>query len=103
MNKQKITKKMIQMYQNYKNSENWSVTDAYASPSCKKMEIEKEIKKEMQAQNGTDYKICTKNINCFTCAYKIQKEQNIYLVYHTPTTKNIFKIFENGRELINEQ
>lgn len=88
----KLTKKQIQMLENYEKSMDYSLRQVYGSFSYEKQRIFDEISKEMENNDGFNLKITTYSKFVFTCAYTILKNESKFLVYHTPTKRHEFEI-----------
>lgn len=78
----------IQAY-DYGKQRDWnSVKDCYGRPSQTKINIENDIKKEMEKIDGYGYHVCTRNGWMFTCGYLYKDSFGCErLIYHTPTHK----------------
>ena len=78
-----MTKKQLQMVNNYYNSTMHDIYDLYDRPSYYKIRAEQMILNEMLDNNGYDYRICGGNSCTFSCAYRMIKGNHEILVYHT--------------------
>lgn len=85
MNKKRLTKQEMNWINQYADSSCFSVDEAYGRPSQTKRDIETEIKYHMrQYFNGFDYRILSKNGFRFTCAFKYESGDNLFLCVCTP-------------------
>lgn len=73
---------------NYKNSDCYSVEEAYSRPSTRKLSIEENIKKKMWAMGGHSYKVLGANSSFFTCGY-LNKDCTVLYI---ETAYNTFEI-----------
>ena len=87
-----MTKKQMQMLNNYNRSKDYSLAHAYGRYSRAKERAEYLIREEQNQNNGYDFRITTHSITMFTCAYRMKKGNEEYLVYHTPTNRYEFQI-----------
>lgn len=74
------------IYERYKRSNMYDLTDLYKSYSVFKARAEKEIKTEMEKVGGWSYKVLGGSFMQFSCAYLVHNKNdnnNLYLIYHT--------------------
>ena len=91
----KLTQKQLDMLRNYYNSSATSLHDVYKSWSDAKEQAFKYCLQDMKEHNGQDMRITGANGFTFSCAYRINREDGEYLVYHTPCNRFEFKYMED--------
>lgn len=93
----KLTKRQIQMINNYKYARYYSVDECYEKASYEKQRAENIILNEMYKNKGYNYRICGFNSMTFSCAYRYKdKDCMEHLVYHTAYNKFDFIIGIGG-------
>lgn len=90
----KLTQKQLDMLRNYYNSSKTSLHDVYKSWSDAKEQAFKYCLRDMKEHDGQDMRITGANGFTFSCAYRINREDGEYLVYHTPCNRFEFKYME---------
>lgn len=80
-----MTKKELEVIRNYKNSDTYSIYEAYERPSYNKERTFEVILREMDEKNGYGMRILSKNTFVYTCAYRFEENGKEYLRYHTPS------------------
>ncbi|MBO7691077.1 MAG: hypothetical protein J6T10_00405 [Methanobrevibacter sp.] len=86
MKKTRLTKQERYWIEQYLNSTETCVEQAYGRPSDSKKSIEFTIKYQMINKfNGKDYRILSHNGWNFSCAFKVEDERGIYLIVFTPS------------------
>ena len=64
-----------------------SIYTAYAKPSSKKVIAFEIILDEMSIVGGYGMKITGAGSDIFSCAYKLNVNEKVYLIYHTPVNR----------------
>ena len=89
-----LNKKQEEMFQRYCNSSATSLHDVYKSWSDAKERAFGYCLRDMKEHDGQDMRITGANGYTFSCAYRINREDGEYLVYHTPYNRFEFKYME---------
>lgn len=89
-----LNKKERQMLNAYRASQNYTLNNVYKSPSKKKREAYSACIADMIRNDGFDMRITFATTYQFSCAYRIKREDGIYLVYHTRCNRFEFQIAE---------
>lgn len=63
--------------------------DCYTQPSATKIRAYSDIEHEMYRQDGCGLTVISYNTHMFTCAYLESVENEMYLVYHTATKREL--------------
>lgn len=95
-----MNKKQERIYNQWLKSNNLNLYDCYKKPSQAKLDEERRIMYSCRKMKGKRLRILSYNTYCFTCAYAIEKDGKIKLIWHSPYHTEIFEIPSNGKELI---
>lgn len=90
----KLTQKQLDMYRRYCNSYCDTLHAIYKLPSDDKIEAYKECIADMHRNDGYDMRITAWTTFWFSCAYRVDREDGRYLVYHTRRNRFEFQIME---------
>lgn len=85
------------MYRKYCLSNKDELHDVYKSWSNDKEEAFKACLSDMKRNDGYDMRITAATTFEFSCAYRIAREDGIYLVYHTRCNRFEFQITEEAK------
>ena len=89
-----LTQKQEDMFRKYCNSSATSLHSVYKSWSDKKEEAFKACLSDMKRNNGYDMRITGASPNFFLCAYRTNRDDGAYLVYHTYANRFEFQFME---------
>lgn len=94
----KLTQKQLKMYRRYWNSYCDELPAIYKLPrmacSTNKIEAYKACIADMHRNDGYDMRITAWTTFWFSCAYRVDREDGRYLVYHTRRNRFEFQIME---------
>lgn len=90
-----LTQKQENMFRKYCNSSATSLHDVYKTWSNDKEEAFKYCLSDMKEHGGQDMRITSASPNFFSCAYRINRDDGAYLVYHTYANRFEFKYMED--------
>lgn len=93
-----LTKKQNLMYRRYCLSNKDELHDVYKTWSAEKEEAFKACLSDMKHHGGQDMRITGASPNFFSCAYRINREDGAYLVYHTHCNRFEFKYMEERED-----
>lgn len=82
------------MFRKYCNSSATSLHNVYKTWSNDKEEAFKACLSDMKHHGGHDMRITGASCNFFSCAYRINREDGAYLVYHTYANRFEFMYME---------
>lgn len=89
-----LNQKQADMFRRYRNSSKTTLRDVYKSWSDAKERAFKYCLQDMKEHNGRDMRITGANGFTFSCAYRIERKDGIYLVYHTRCNRFEFKYMQ---------
>ena len=85
-----MTRQQQAICNNYESSKIYSVEQAYKNCSYYKTRAEQDIIDEMTKNGGWGYKILGWNCSKFSCAYLMQDDGVVKIVYHTASNRKVF-------------
>ena len=87
-----MNKQEKQIYEKYQMSTYYRLEHCYDKPSNRKRQIYENLIDECTLNDGWNLKIMSYNSQIFTAGYIVLNGNDKFLVYHTPTKKQIIKV-----------
>ena len=88
-----MTNQEKQIYKKYQMSTYYRLEHCYYNPSKRKRQVYDYLIDECTLNDGCNLRIMSYNNQMFTAGYIVLNGNDKFLVYHTPTKKQIFKIY----------
>ena len=87
-----MNKQEKQVYEKYQMSTYYSLEHCYDNPSIRKRQLYNDLIDEGTLNDGWNLKIMSYNNQFFTAGYIVLNGNDKFLVYYTPTKKQIIKV-----------
>lgn len=87
-----MKKQEKQIYDKYQQSTYYRLEHCYNNPSIRKRQVYNYLIDECTLNDGYNLRIMSYNCQMFTAGYIVLNGNDKFLVYHTPTKKQIIKV-----------
>ena len=87
-----MNKQEKQVYEKYQMSTYYRLEHCYDKPSIRKRQLYNELIDECTLNDGCNLRIMSYNNQFFTAGYIVLNGNDKFLVYYTPTKKQIIKV-----------
>ena len=87
-----MNKQEKQVYEKYQMSTYYRLEHCYVNPSIRKRQVYNDLIDECTLNDGWHLRIMSYNNQMFTAGYIVLNGNDKFLVYHTPTKKQIIKV-----------
>lgn len=87
-----MNKKQTMVYENYMNSMDYDLLDAYTTCSCAKHRAWEYCRELQQEKNGAGLKVISHNTFMFTAGFTFEEDGTEKFMYITPSKDEVFEI-----------